>query len=121
MNEIKNKIETLHNYLKTNEKEKTPFNELLMQTLEQITDKLEEFQVNMETLEENLSYINEDLSEIQDDLFEEVTLEELEAYEDEYIEVSCSNCDKVTFIEKEALDNNKVIPCPYCSHNLKHL
>lgn len=119
MKEIKDQINSIYNYLQNNQEEKTDLNELLLKTLESITDKLEEFQVNLENLDENMSYLNEDISEIQDDLFEEVTIEELETYEDEYIEVTCENCQKVAFIEKSALENNKVISCPFCNHNLK--
>lgn len=119
MKEIKDQINSIYNYLQNNQEEKTHLNELLLKTLESITDKLEEFQVNLENLDENMSYLNEDISEIQDDLFEEVTIEELETYEDEYIEVTCGSCEKVAYIEKSALENNKVIPCPFCNHNLK--
>lgn len=82
-------------------------------------DRLEAVEVNVEALEENVEYLNSDLSEIQDDLFEEVTLEDLEDYDEEFEEVTCNNCGKPIFIEKDALISNKTIPCPLCGEAIK--
>ncbi|SHJ59813.1 hypothetical protein SAMN02745163_02231 [Clostridium cavendishii DSM 21758] len=119
MKELREQIDSIYNYFKNNDEQDTELNKMFLKVIEGITDKLEEIQVNLENLDENISYLNEDLSDIQEDIFEEVTLEELEAYEDEYIEVTCNNCNKAAFIEKSALENNKLIPCPFCNNNLK--
>ena len=70
-------------------------------------------------LDENVSLINDDLSEVQDEIFEEVTFEELEEFEDDYVETICNNCKKVLYVERSVLKNNEEIPCPYCNNKFK--
>ena len=74
---------------------------------------MEEVIVKQESLEENVGYIGEDLTDIQDELFEEVTFEDLMDIEDEYVEVKCKCCGKPLFVEKDALNKNNNIPCPF--------
>lgn len=85
--------------------------------LEGISNKVEETLVKQESIEENIQFIDEDLTDLQDELFEEVSLEDLEDFEDEYVEIKCNKCNKPLFVEKEALENNKNIPCPFCNEN----
>ncbi|SDO85340.1 CD1247 N-terminal domain-containing protein [Clostridium gasigenes] len=85
--------------------------------LEGISNKVEETLVKQESIEENIQFIDEDLTDLQDELFEEVSLEDLEDFEDEYVEIKCNKCNKPLFVEKEALENNKSIPCPFCNEN----
>lgn len=85
--------------------------------LEGISNKLEETIVKQEAIEENIQFIDEDLTDLQEELFEEVSLEDLEDFEDEYVEIQCNKCNKPLFIEKDALENNKIIPCPFCNEN----
>lgn len=87
--------------------------------IKNLNDRLEGMEVNIETLQENVEYLNSDLSEIQEDLFEEVTLEDLEDFDEGFEEVTCNNCKKPIFIEKSALINNKTIPCPFCGKTIK--
>ena len=67
-----------------------------------------------EYLEENIEYIDNDLTDIQDELFEEVTFDDLNGLEDEYVEINCEKCSKPLFVEQQALNNNNAIPCPFC-------
>lgn len=85
--------------------------------LEVISSKVEETLVKQEAIEENIQFIDEDLTDLQEELFEEVSLEDLEDFEDEYVEIECSKCSKPLFVEKDALENNKNIPCPFCNEN----
>lgn len=87
--------------------------------LKGFNDRVEEIEVNIETLQENVEFLNSDLSEIQDDLFEEVSLEDLEDFDEGFEEVTCSNCNKPIFIEKSALINNEIIPCPFCGESIE--
>ena len=66
-----------------------------------------------------MEYIGDDLTDIQDELFEEVSFDDLSALDDEYIEISCKNCDKPIFVEQQALQNGNFIPCPFCGGNAK--
>lgn len=118
--EIRNIVKNLYELLEDNKEsnKSTEFNSLVLNVLDKLCDKVEALQVNQETLEESISFLNEDISEIQEDLFEEVSIEDLEAYEDEYVEVTCNHCKKTIFIETQAINNNEMIPCPYCSSNI---
>ena len=88
----------------------------ILDIIKDLSEEIEKLEVNQEALEENLSFIDKDISEIQEDIFEELTLEELDVLDDEYVEVKCDKCDKELFIEKSALEENKSIPCPYCNN-----
>lgn len=118
MIEIQNIIEELK--LKINsvedEKYKAIFNDV-DKILEAICDKVEETLVKQEAIEENIQFIDEDLTGLQDELFEEVSLEDLEEFEDEYVEIECVKCNKPLFVEKGALESNQNIPCPFCNEN----
>ena len=61
-----------------------------------------------------MEYIDNDLTDIQDELFEEVTFDDLNGLEDEYVEINCEKCSKPLFVEQQALNNNNSIPCPFC-------
>lgn len=95
------------------------FKERVLDLIESLASKIEEIQINIETLDENVSLINDDLSEVQDEIFEEVTFEELEEFEDDYVEVVCDNCKKTLYVERSVLRNNEEIPCPYCNSKFK--
>lgn len=90
----------------------------LSNILENLMEKVEEIKVNQEAIEETLEYMDDDLSGIQEELFEEVSLDELEGFDDEYKEIKCIHCNKPVFIEVSTLENNKTIPCPYCNKNI---
>ena len=85
--------------------------------LECLSDKVEEIIVKQESIEENIQFIDEDLTGLQDEFFEEVSLEDLEEFEDEYVEIECSKCKKPLFVEKGALESNQSIPCPFCNES----
>ena len=82
--------------------------------LSDLTSKIEEISLKQDYLEENIEYIDNDLTDIQDELFEEVSFDDLNSIEDEYVEIKCDNCDKPLFVEQQALNNNSSIPCPFC-------
>lgn len=77
--------------------------------------KVEEVVKRQTYLEEDMGYIGEDLTDIQEELFEEVSFDELVDMETEYEEISCKNCNKPMYIEKDAINNNNRIPCPFCN------
>lgn len=79
-----------------------------------LSSKVEELIARQESLEENMEYMDNDLTDIQDELFEEVSFDDLNSMEDEYVEISCNNCHKPLFVEQQALNNNTSIPCPFC-------
>lgn len=116
MKEVKFKIEKLKEEISSVEdnKYKDIFNSILS-IVSDISDSIEEIDYKQDSIEENIKYIDEDIIGLQDELFEEVSIEELIELEDEYIEVNCKNCNKPLFVEKEAIDNNKKIPCPFCN------
>lgn len=87
--------------------------------LEGLSSKIEEVILHQEYLEENMEYIGDDLTDIQDELFEEVSLDDLEGLDDEYIEINCGNCNKPIFVEQQALQNENFIPCPFCGEKAK--
>ena len=35
--------------------------------------------------------------------------------EEEYVEINCKHCDKPLFVEKESINKNKNLPCPFCN------
>lgn len=117
MKEIIEEIEDMREKINSisDDKYKDIFNSIT-NILNNLTDKVEEVIVKQESLEENVGYIGEDLTDIQDELFEEVTFEDLMDIEDEYVEVSCKNCGKPLFVEKDALNKNNNIPCPFCNN-----
>lgn len=117
MEAIIEEIESIKENIQSIQEEK--YKDLFVQisnVLTNLTDKVEEMMVKQESLEENVGYIGEDLTDIQDELFEEVTFEDLMDIEDEYVEVSCKGCGKPLFVEKEALNKNNNIPCPFCNN-----
>ena len=111
--EIENIKETIHGI--EDEKYKELFTKI-SSVLINLSDKMEEVIVKQESLEENVGHIGEDLTDIQDELFEEVTFEDLMDIEDEYVEVKCKCCGKPLFVEKDALNKNNNIPCPFCNN-----
>lgn len=117
MRDIFEEIEVIKDTIQSIEDEK--YKELfakISNVLTNLSDKVEEIIVKQESLEENVGYIGEDLTDIQDELFEEVTFEDLMDIEDEYVEVKCKCCGKPLFVEKNALDKNNNIPCPFCNN-----
>ncbi|MGL5149950.1 MAG: CD1247 N-terminal domain-containing protein [Clostridium sp.] len=117
MEEISNSIEKLKGIIKNiqSDEYKEIFSEIT-NVIEALGNKVEEIIINNETLEENVSFLNSDLSNIQEELFEEVSFEDLEEFEDEYVEINCKNCGKPLFTEKSFVNNNK-IPCPFCNES----
>lgn len=119
MENIRNGVLNLKTLVKENSLDDKVFKEKILDLIEGLASKIEEIEVNIETLDENVSLINDDLSEVQDEIFEEVTFEELEEFEDDYVEVICDNCKKTLYVERSVLRNNEEIPCPYCNSKFK--
>lgn len=118
MKEIYNDIESLKEIISNieNNCDKNIYLGIL-NILEKISGKVEDSILRQEYLEENVQYMDEDLTDLQEELFEEVSFDELSDFEDEYIEINCKNCSKPLFVEKESMDSNKEIPCPFCSNS----
>ena len=87
--------------------------------LSDLSSKIEEISLKQDYLEENMEFMDNDLTDIQDELFEEVSFDDLNSIEDEYVEIKCKNCDKPLFVEQQALRNNSSIPCPFCGNIAK--
>ncbi|MGL5480109.1 MAG: CD1247 N-terminal domain-containing protein [Clostridium sp.] len=120
MDNFKNKISSLRVSVENLEesKEKMIFDSLL-EIIDGLSLKVEELTVNQEAIQENIQYMDDDLSGIQEELFEELSFEDLDDIEDEYVEITCNSCNKPIFIEKSAMNKNENIPCPYCGGNIK--
>ncbi len=110
MKDIKNNISNLLKAMDKNTELDKEFKDSLLNVISSLVDKIEELQVNVETLDENVNLLNDDLSGVQDELFEELTLEELEEYDDEYCEVVCDKCHKPIYIEKDILNRMEFRP-----------
>ena len=119
MENIRKNLDELKLILEENKDMDNIFNRKLLEIVNGLYNNLEETQVNLESVAEDLSLINDDLSEVQEEVFEELSFEELEEYEDEYVEVRCSNCDKPIFVEKSVLKSEEGINCPYCENKIK--
>ncbi|MBD7914478.1 hypothetical protein H9660_04910 [Clostridium sp. Sa3CUN1] len=91
--------------------------ENLLSLIEDMTYSMEEMSYKQESLEESVKYMDEDIIGLQDELFEEVSIDDLMEIEDEYLEVNCKHCDKPLFVEKESINENKSIPCPFCNND----
>ena len=115
MREIYTKIDQLKNMINDiqDEKYNNIFNSI-SDILLDLSSKVEDLNIRQEYLEENMEYIDNDLTDIQDELFEEVSFDDLSELEDEYVEIKCEKCNKPLFVEQQALNNNKNIPCPFC-------
>lgn len=116
MKNIKDKIENIKSNVIniSDDKYENIFNGILS-VLDDMSEIIEDMNNRQDYLEENVQYIDEDLTGLQDELFEEVSIEDLIEMEDEYIEINCKSCNKPLFVEKESIDNNKSIPCPFCN------
>ena len=66
------------------------------------------------TTSEDLKFMMAKVSNYSLYAFEEVSFDDLNSIEDEYVEIKCDNCDKPLFVEQQALNNNSSIPCPFC-------
>ena len=108
IDQVKNKINDIKD-----EKYADIFNSL-SDILLDLSSKVEDLNSRQEYLEENIEYIDNDLTDIQDELFEEVTFDDLNGFEDEYVEINCEKCNKPLFVEQQTLNNNNPIPCPFC-------
>ena len=120
MKEIYEKIEAMKNIISSIEDEKykevfNSFGEIIME----LSDKVNEVNRRQEYLEENIEYIGDDLTDIQEELFEEVSFDDLADIEEEYIEINCKKCSKPLFVEKQAIDSNDNIPCPFCGESAR--
>lgn len=120
MKDIKNKLDMLREDISKVEEDK--YKNIfsgIYSLLDLYSIKLEEIMENQAVLAENFRYMDEDISGIQEELFEEVSLEDLEEFEEEYKEILCKNCGKPIFIEESTLKENKNIKCPYCNEDIK--
>lgn len=116
---MKNKIESIKNDISNiRDNEYKSIFEKIMSVLDDMSNIIEDMSNRQDYLEENVQYIDEDLTGLQEELFEEVSIEDIIEMEEEYVEVSCKNCNKPFFIEKESLDKNNIIPCPFCNKNI---
>ena len=116
MKETKSKIEKIKEDISgiDDNKYKVIFDNLLS-IIEDMADSIYEIEYKQDSLEENMKYIDEDIAGLQDELFEEVSIEDLNELEDEYVEIKCKCCGKPLFVEKEAMNTKKNIPCPFCN------
>ncbi|MEN8075625.1 CD1247 N-terminal domain-containing protein [Clostridioides difficile] len=115
INEVKNKIDNLDIKDEQYRDIFNSFSDILLD----LSSKVEDVTLRQEYLEENMEYIDNDLTDIQDELFEEVSFDDLNSIEDEYVEIKCKKCNKPLFVEQEALNNNTSIPCPFCGGKAK--
>ncbi|WP_300386043.1 CD1247 N-terminal domain-containing protein [Clostridium sp.] len=117
MKEIKDKINNLTEKISQIENSNKKILKDIVEILKDITTVVETTNLRQDYLEENMKYIDEDLSDIQEEIFEEVSIEDLIEMDDEFIEVKCSNCEQTLFLEKETIENKKIINCPFCHEN----
>lgn len=115
INEFKNKIDNLD---VKDEQYRDIFNSF-SDILLDLSSKVEDVILRQEYLEENMEYMDNDLTDIQDELFEEVSFDDLNSIEDEYVEIQCEKCNKPLFVEQQSLNNKISIPCPFCGGKAK--
>lgn len=118
MDNVRQSLNELKLILAENKDLDNDFNRKLLEVVNGIYDNLEGVQVNLESVTEDLALINDDLSEVQGEIFEEVSLEQLEEHEEEYVEVTCSKCKKPIFVEATVLNGKETILCPYCTNKI---
>lgn len=120
MKEINNKIEEVNSLISKvkDDTYKDIFN-LLSGIILDLSNKIDNINIRQEYLEENMEYIGDDLTDIQDELFEEVSFDDLNELEDDYVEIKCNECGKPLFVEKQSVINNISIPCPFCNGKAK--
>ncbi len=87
--------------------------------MDNVQKNLENLKEILESNKELNNPFNKKLLEVVNELFDEVTFEELEEYEDEYVEIKCSNCNNPLYVEKSALDNKESLSCPYCTKEIQ--
>ena len=115
INEFKNKIDNLDIKDEQYRDIFNSFSDILLD----LSSKVEDVILRQEYLEENMEYMDNDLTDIQDELFEEVSFDDLNSIEDEYVEIQCDKCNKPLFVEQQSLNNNTFIPCPFCGGKAK--
>ncbi|MGL4741951.1 MAG: CD1247 N-terminal domain-containing protein [Sarcina sp.] len=118
MDNIRGKITQLKLILEENKDMDNTFNRKMLEVVTDLYDSIEGMSVNVESIAEDLSLINDDLADVQEELFEEMTLEELEEVEDEYIEIKCQSCGKPIYVENSVIKNKEKISCPYCTNQI---
>lgn len=118
MKDFNDKFESIKDEILSLEdnKYKRIFNDILS-LIEDMAYSMDEMTYKQESLEESVKYMDEDIIGLQDELFEEVSIDDLIEMEDEYLEINCKHCDKPLFVEKESINKNKIIPCPFCNND----
>lgn len=118
MDNIRENLASLKLILDNNKELNNDFNRKLLDIVNGLFDSIEGMAVNLESIAEDVALINDDLSGVQEELFEEMSFEELEEEEDEYIEVKCQSCSKPIYVENSVLKNKEKISCPYCTNQI---
>ncbi|WP_297519103.1 hypothetical protein [uncultured Clostridium sp.] len=118
MENIREDLTNLKLILDDNKDLNNEFNRKLLDLVDGLFDTIEGMAVNLESVTEDVSLINDDLSDVQEELFEEVTLEDLEEEDDDYVEVKCQSCEKPIYVENSVLKNKEKISCPYCTNQI---
>ncbi|MGL4451488.1 MAG: CD1247 N-terminal domain-containing protein [Sarcina sp.] len=118
MDNIRENLVSLKVILDNNKDLDNEFNRKLLEVVNGLFDNIEGITVNLETVTEDVALINDDLSNVQEELFEEMSFEELEEAEDEYVEVKCQSCSKPIYVENSVLKNKEKISCPYCTNQI---
>ncbi|MGL4655372.1 MAG: CD1247 N-terminal domain-containing protein [Sarcina sp.] len=118
MDNIRENLNSLKLILDKNKDLDNEFNRKLLEVVNGLFDSIEGMTVNLESVAEDVALINDDLSNVQEELFEEMSFEELEEQEEEYVEVKCQSCAKPIYVENSVLKNKEKISCPYCTNQI---
>ncbi|SFA87868.1 CD1247 N-terminal domain-containing protein [Clostridium frigidicarnis] len=95
---------------------------IFTEILNLINDLALDMDSSHDDLEEYIDSVDSELSVIKRDYYdldEAIGDIEEEDVEEEYCEVQCDSCNEVIYVEKNLLEEDNSIPCPFCQHEIQ--
>lgn len=85
--------------------------------LEEMADEIYDLQVNQSELEDYVESVDDDLYDLEDEFYEDEDGNEMDAEEEEWVEVDCPNCGETVCFEPDILEDEEnliEVTCPNC-------